>query len=139
MDLKGTHVLVVGLVFGTFLHQPIRRGGRTFEREKNPALHDTQAQGLMTVEQGQFGSVEVDSQDVDGPGMLEREVKYQVLDQALFRRLNAMDHIGNFALEHAGTVDILTIYLDTPELNLFYSHHALRLRNMQGTMTVEQG
>ncbi|MCX6085985.1 MAG: CYTH domain-containing protein [Caldiserica bacterium] len=62
----------------------------------------------------------------------EREVKYQVLDQALFRRLNAMDHIGNFALEHAGTVDILTIYLDTPELTLFYSHHALRLRIMQG-------
>ena len=61
----------------------------------------------------------------------EREVKYQVLDQALFRRLNAMDHIGNFALEHAGTVDILTIYLDTPELTLFYSHHALRLRIMQ--------
>jgi len=63
---------------------------------------------------------------------IEREVKYQVLDQALFRRLNAMDHIGNFALEHAGTVDILTIYLDTPELTLFYSHHALRLRLMQG-------
>lgn len=62
----------------------------------------------------------------------EREVKYQVLDQALFRRLNAMDHIGNFALEHAGAVDILTIYLDTPELTLFYSHHALRLRIMQG-------
>ena len=62
---------------------------------------------------------------------IEREVKYQVLDQALFRRLNAMDHIGNFALEHAGTVDILTIYLDTPELALFYSHHALRLRIMQ--------
>lgn len=62
----------------------------------------------------------------------EREVKYQVLDQALFRRLNAMDHIGNFALEHAGTIDILTIYLDTPELSLFYSHHALRLRVMQG-------
>lgn len=63
---------------------------------------------------------------------IEREVKYQVLDQALFRRLNAMDHIGNFALEHAGTIDILTIYLDTPELSLFYSHHALRLRIMQG-------
>jgi inorganic triphosphatase YgiF len=63
---------------------------------------------------------------------IEREVKYQVLDQALFRRLNAMDHIGNFVLEHAGTVDILTIYLDTPELALFYSHHALRLRIMQG-------
>ena len=63
---------------------------------------------------------------------IEREVKYQVLDQALFRRLNAMDHIGNFALEHAGTIDILTIYLDTPELALFYSHRALRLRNMQG-------
>jgi len=63
---------------------------------------------------------------------IEREVKYQVLDQALFRRLNAMDHIGNFALEHAGTVDILTVYLDTPELSLFYSHHALRLRIMQG-------
>jgi inorganic triphosphatase YgiF len=63
---------------------------------------------------------------------IEREVKYQVLDQALFRRLNAMDHIGNFALEHAGTVDITTIYLDTPELTLFYSHHALRLRTMQG-------
>lgn len=63
---------------------------------------------------------------------IEREVKYQVLDQALFRRLNAMDHIGNFALEHAGTVDILTIYLDTPELNLYYSHQALRLRIMQG-------
>ena len=63
---------------------------------------------------------------------IEREVKYQVLDQALFRRLNAMDHIGNFALEHAGTVDILTIYLDTPELALFYGHHALRLRIMQG-------
>jgi inorganic triphosphatase YgiF len=62
----------------------------------------------------------------------EREVKYQVLDQALFRRLNAMDHIGNFALEHAGTVDILTIYLDSDELTLFYSHHALRLRMMQG-------
>ena len=62
----------------------------------------------------------------------EREVKYQVLDQALFRRLNAMDHIGNFALEHAGTVDILTIYLDTPDLTLFYSHHTLRLRIMQG-------
>jgi inorganic triphosphatase YgiF len=61
----------------------------------------------------------------------EREVKYQVLDQALFRRLNAMDHIGNFALEHAGTVDILTIYLDTPELALFYSQHALRLRIVQ--------
>jgi uncharacterized protein YjbK len=63
---------------------------------------------------------------------IEREVKYQVLDQALFRRLNAMDHIGNFALEHAGTITILTIYLDTPELALFYSHHALRLRIMQG-------
>lgn len=63
---------------------------------------------------------------------VEREVKYQVLDQALFRRLNAMDHIGNFALEHAGTVDILTIYLDTPELTVFYSHYALRLRLMQG-------
>jgi inorganic triphosphatase YgiF len=62
----------------------------------------------------------------------EREVKYQVLDQALFRRLNAMDHIGNFALEHTGTLDILTIYLDTPELTLFYNHHALRLRIMQG-------
>src|SRR5450756_3038229 len=54
---------------------------------------------------------------------IEREVKYQVLDQALFRRLNAMDHIGNFALEHAGTVDILTIYLDTPELSpVSYTH-----------------
>lgn len=62
----------------------------------------------------------------------EREVKYLVLDQALFRRLNAMDHIGNFMLEHADTVDILTIYLDTPELALFYSHHAMRLRIMQG-------
>jgi len=62
----------------------------------------------------------------------EREVKYQVLDQALFRRLNAMDHIGNFALEHAGTVDILTIYLDTPTLTLFYNHYALRLRRVQG-------
>lgn len=63
---------------------------------------------------------------------IEREVKYQVLDQALFRRLSAMDHIGNFALEHAATIDILTIYLDTPELTLFYSHHALRLRFMEG-------
>lgn len=63
---------------------------------------------------------------------IEREVKYQVLDQALFRRLNAMDHIGNFALEHAGTVDILTTYLDTPALTLFYNHYALRLRRVQG-------
>lgn len=63
---------------------------------------------------------------------IEREVKYQVLDQALFRRLSAMDHIGNFALEHAGTVDILTLYLDTPELTLFYRHYALRLRFMEG-------
>lgn len=62
----------------------------------------------------------------------EREVKYQVLDQALFRRLSAMDHIGNFALEHAGTVDIVTIYLDSPGLDLYYGHHALRLRTMQG-------
>lgn len=62
----------------------------------------------------------------------EREVKYQVLDQALFRRLNAMDHIGNFALEHAGAVDIVTVYLDSPELELYYGHHALRLRTMQG-------
>jgi inorganic triphosphatase YgiF len=62
----------------------------------------------------------------------EREVKYQVLDQALFRRLNAMDHIGNFALEHAGAVDIVTIYLDSPGLDLYYGHHALRLRTMQG-------
>ncbi|MGB9666686.1 MAG: CYTH domain-containing protein [Candidatus Cryosericum sp.] len=63
---------------------------------------------------------------------IEREVKYQVLDQALFRRLSAMDHIGNFALEHAGTFDILTLYLDTPELALFYHHYALRLRLMEG-------
>lgn len=62
----------------------------------------------------------------------EREVKYQVLDQALFRRLNAMDHIGNFALEHAGAVDIITVYLDSPGLELYYGHHALRLRTMQG-------
>ena len=62
----------------------------------------------------------------------EREVKYQVLDQALFRRLSAMDHIGNFALEHAGAVDIVTIYLDSPTLDLYYGHHALRLRTMQG-------
>jgi inorganic triphosphatase YgiF len=61
----------------------------------------------------------------------EREVKYQVLDQTLFRRLNAMDHIGNFALEHAGIVDIVTIYLDSPELGLYYGHHALRLRIME--------
>lgn len=60
----------------------------------------------------------------------EREVKYQVLDQALFRRLGAMDHIGDFALEHTGTVDIVTVYLDTPDLRLYYGHCALRLRIM---------
>lgn len=60
----------------------------------------------------------------------EREVKYQVLDQALFRRLAAMDHIGDFALEHAGVLDIVTLYLDTPELSLFARQYALRLRIM---------
>ena len=61
----------------------------------------------------------------------EREVKYQVLDQALFRRLAAMDHIGDFALEHAGVLDIITLYLDTPDLSLFSSQYALRLRFME--------
>lgn len=59
---------------------------------------------------------------------VEREVKYQVLDQTLFRRLNAMDHLGDFALEHAGVIDIVTMYLDTQDLALFRSQYALRLR-----------
>lgn len=61
----------------------------------------------------------------------EREVKYQVLDQALFRRLAAMDHIGDFALEHAGVVDMVTLYLDTPDLSLFSRQYALRLRFLE--------
>jgi len=61
----------------------------------------------------------------------EREVKYQVLDQALFRRLAAMDHIGDFALEHAGVLDMVTLYLDTPDLSLFARQYALRLRFME--------
>ena len=61
----------------------------------------------------------------------EREVKYQVLDQALFRRLAAMDHIGDFALEHTGVLDIVTLYLDTPDLSLFSRQYALRLRFME--------
>lgn len=63
---------------------------------------------------------------------VEREAKYQVLDQALFRRLAAMDHLGNFALEHTGIVDIITVYLDTPDLALFHAGQAVRLRVMQG-------
>lgn len=63
---------------------------------------------------------------------IEREAKYQVLDQALFRRLNAMDHIGGFALDHAGVLEMLTIYLDTPELELFEGQYAMRLRIVEG-------
>jgi inorganic triphosphatase YgiF len=63
---------------------------------------------------------------------VEREAKYQVLDQALFRRLAAMDHLGNFALEHTGIVDIVTVYLDTPDLVLFHAGYAMRFRLMQG-------
>ena len=61
---------------------------------------------------------------------VEREAKYQVLDQALFRRIAAMDHLGGFGLEHGGVVDIVTIYFDTPDLALFRAGHAVRLRTM---------
>lgn len=67
---------------------------------------------------------------------IEREAKYQVLDQALFRRLSAMDHIGGFALEHAGVLEMVTIYLDTPELDLFKGQYAMRLRLLEGRTIV---